>query len=121
MITEEVSEEKLGRPVPLAAPAGSVILMHCITPHSSLPNTSARGRRTLIFEYRATDSHPIFFGDQTVKFEELAAILRGNASRVARFGGPPPVIPTHIGAFKSLYDSQLKAKAALGARSAAAV
>jgi ectoine hydroxylase-related dioxygenase (phytanoyl-CoA dioxygenase family) len=57
MITEELGDGRFGRPISLAAPAGSVIFMHCITPHASLPNRSARARRTLIFEYRAGDSH----------------------------------------------------------------
>ena len=53
MITEDLSD--FGKPRSLPAPAGSVIFMHCITPHSSRPNHSNRPRRTLIFEYRAND------------------------------------------------------------------
>src|SRR5207244_769153 len=50
MITEDLDGGRFGRPVPLAAPGGSAIFMHCLTPHSSLPNRSPHPRRTLIFE-----------------------------------------------------------------------
>jgi len=65
MITEDLSEHRFGRPVPLAAPAGSVIFMHCVLPHTSLPNRSSHPRRTLIFEYRAADALPLYFGPMT--------------------------------------------------------
>ncbi len=113
MITEEIADGRYGRPISLDAPAGSVILMHCMTPHSSLPNRSARGRRTLIFEYRAADAYSIYNGDQSVQFEAIAMMLRGKRPHYARFGGPPQPIPHFVG-FKSLYDSQEKAKATLG-------
>ena len=63
MITETIDDGRFGRPVPLPGPAGSVILMHCMTPLSSLPNRSDRARRTLIVEYRAAVAFPIFFGE----------------------------------------------------------
>ena len=62
MITETVDDGRFGNPVPLEAPAGSVIFMHCVTPHSSKPNRSENPRRTLIYEYRAADAFPIYFG-----------------------------------------------------------
>lgn len=109
MITQDLSREK---PQPLEAPAGSAIFMHCLTPHSSLPNLSDRGRRTLIFEYRASDSFPIYCGESVVKAEALTHLIRGNRATHARFGGPPPLIPFIKGQTKSLYELQELTKAA---------
>jgi len=111
MITEDLSQDRFGRPVPLEAPAGSVIFMHCLTPHSSLPNRSDRPRRTFIFEYRAADSFPIYFGDSTAPQESHAHLIRGKPARFARFGGPPPFIPTVDKRYSSLYDLQNATKA----------
>lgn len=115
MITEDLSDGRYGDPVSLSAPAGSVIFMHCLTPHSSLPNTSAHPRRTLIYEYRAADSFPLYIDAQTVKTEQAVHHLRGELSRFARFAGPPPMIPRAEQKYTSLYDRQTQAKAALAA------
>ncbi len=122
MITEKLDDGRFGKPVALEAPAGSVIFMHCITPHSSLPNLSDKARRTLIFEYRASDSFPIYFGPRTVDDEALVKQLRGKPSPVARFGGPPPCIPRMPKDVKSLYHLQetTKAGAAKGGKLVAA-
>ncbi len=110
MIAEDLGTGRFGRPVPLEAPAGSVIFMHCITPHSSLPNCSEKPRRTLIFEYRAADSFPIWYGPQTATAEARLRQVRGRESRVARFGGPPPLVPT-AARYASLYELQERSKA----------
>jgi ectoine hydroxylase-related dioxygenase (phytanoyl-CoA dioxygenase family) len=110
LITEEIDSGRFGRPVPLAAPAGSVIFMHCITPHSSLPNRSTRPRRTLIFEYRATDAFPVFYGQGTLDDEAGVRPLRGQPARFARFGGPAPMIPKQM-ATSAIYDLQAQSKA----------
>jgi ectoine hydroxylase-related dioxygenase (phytanoyl-CoA dioxygenase family) len=107
MITEDLSN--FGKPKPLPAPAGSAILMHCITPHSSLPNRSPRPRRTLIFEYRANDAFPIYFGEMTKLAEGSLRLVRGKPARFARFGGPRPPIPV-AGTYASLYELQSRAK-----------
>lgn len=103
MITEDLNFDRVGAPKPLPAPAGSVIFMHCILPHSSLPNGSDKPRRTLIFEYRAGDSFPIYFGRRAEL--ELARPLRGERARFARFGGPAPLIPKEFET-SSLYALQ---------------
>jgi len=110
MITEDLSDGRYGRPQPLPAPAGSAILMHCILPHSSLPNRSDRGRRTLIFEYRAADSFPIYYSEQTHLVESTPRLLRGKPAHFARFGGPRPLVPK-IGRYQSLYELQAQTKA----------
>ena len=84
--------------------------MHCITPHASLPNHSTRARRTLIFEYRANDSFPIYYGDMTNVAEAKFRPIRGKPARFARFGGPRPLIPT-VGKYASLYELQAQSKA----------
>lgn len=112
MITEDIPSGRFGRPVPLPAPAGSVIFMHCVTPHSSLPNQSDRARRTFIFEYRAADAFPIYYGPQTMEDEKGVRTLCGKPARFARFGGPAPLMPNHTGP-TPIYDLQLQAKAKL--------
>ncbi|MCX5659710.1 MAG: phytanoyl-CoA dioxygenase family protein [Planctomycetota bacterium] len=117
MIMDPISSGRYGTPVPLAAPAGSVIFMHVLTPHSSLPNVSTRGRRTMIFEYRAADAYPIYWGEASLAAERLVVHVRGNISRTARLAGPNPPIPLlNVDASKrSLYEWQKAAKAALAA------
>ncbi len=107
MITEDLSN--FGKPKSLPAPAGSAIFMHCITPHSSLPNRSTRARRTLIYEYRANDAFPIYYGEMTNLAEASFRLVRGKPARTARFGGPPPPIP-NVGKYASLYELQSQAK-----------
>ena len=111
MITEKIDDGRFGPPTALTAPAGSVIFMHPMTPHSSLPNHSEKPRRTLIFEYRAADSFPIYVRGYVEKFEGLMRQLRGKPSRFARFGGPPPMIPAMPEGTRSLYELQKAAKA----------
>ncbi|MEP6664641.1 MAG: phytanoyl-CoA dioxygenase family protein [Verrucomicrobiota bacterium] len=108
MITENLSD--FGKPKSLPAPAGSVIFMHCITPHASLPNRSSRARRTLIYEYRANDALPIYYGEMTNLAEAKHRPVRGKPARFARFGGPSPLIP-NVGKYASLYELQSQAKA----------
>jgi phytanoyl-CoA hydroxylase len=108
MITEDLSE--FGKPRSLPGPAGSAIFMHCIAPHSSLPNRSNRPRRTLIYEYRANDAFPIYYGEMTQLAESKFRPIRGKPARFARFGGPRPSIP-NVGKYTSLYELQSQAKA----------
>ena len=109
MITEDMSDCRFGKPIPLAAPAGSVILMHCLTPHSSLRNCSEHPRRTLIFKFRAADAMPIYVGDMTATSERDVRPIQGKPARFARFGGPSPLIP-RADNWTSLYDLQARAK-----------
>jgi phytanoyl-CoA hydroxylase len=115
MLTEDV--HKYGEPIPLEAPAGSVIFMHCLTPHSSLPNRSTHPRRTLIFEYRAADAFPIYYGPRVTNDEKHAYQVRGTPSLYARLAGPPPMIPAMPENFRSLYQLQEETKERLGVAS----
>jgi hypothetical protein len=85
--------------------------MHPLTPHGSLPNTSPKPRRTLIFEFRASDAFPIYFGEMTYRNEQAAVHIQGDQPRTARFGGPTPVMPLLRRAITSIYDLQEKSKA----------
>lgn len=113
MITEDLSGDRFGKPVPLPAPAGSAIFMHCVLPHSSLPNRSDRPRRTLIYEYRAADALPVYFGKMTALNEAVDRPLRGRPAKFARFGGLRPLLPHVGGTIKSLYQLQEETKARL--------
>lgn len=110
MVTEKISKAEHGVPVPLEGKAGTVIFMHCMLPHSSLPNKSEKDRGTLIFEYRAADSFPIFFGELVSLNESKARQVRGNPASFARFGKISPMIPKLKGKISSLYDLQSQAK-----------
>ena len=112
MISEDLSNGRYGQPISLAAPAGSAIFMHCITPHSSLPNRSSQARRTLIYEYRAADSFPIYYGEMTAVAEAKLRPIRGGPAAFARFGGPPPLIP-NVGRYASIYELQAQTKSKL--------
>jgi hypothetical protein len=120
MITEEITDGRFGRPVALAAPAGSVIFMHPITPHASLPNRSDKARRTLIYEYRASDSFAIFYPHMNIAMQPKLRQLRGKPSLYARFGGPAPLITPRSEVSTSLYSLQEKAKASISRQPAAA-
>ena len=110
LITDSAFEgtDSLARALP--GSAGSVILMHCLLPHSSLPNHSSSARRTLIFEYRASDALPILYSARAAGTEEKARQLRGSPAQFARLGGPPPRIP-HLDNNKSLYQLQEETRA----------
>lgn len=105
LITDEAFTSQATPARPLPAPAGSVILMHCLLPHSSLPNRSRDGRRTLIFEYRACDALPILYSPRAANTEGKARLLRGRLARFARLAGPPPLLP-RLDDNKSLYQLQ---------------
>lgn len=105
-ITEPIPRADLPEPVACEAAAGSMILMHCMTPHSSLPNRSDRPRQTVIFEYRAADAYPIYFADRLVANERWAKQVRGKRSPVARFSRTTFPIPNLAKDFRSLYDLQ---------------
>jgi len=99
-------EESMDQPTrSLSAPAGGAIFLHGLLPHTSLPNRSARSRRTLIFAYRSADAFPLYYGRVTATDEAGCRPMRGSRAMHARFGGPPPIVPSIDGS-RSLYDLQ---------------
>ena len=102
-VTEPVDTTKA---VFLEAKAGSVILMHGLTPHSSAPNLSPKPRTTLILSYRAADAFPIHLNVRSDAQEAHARLVRGQDSPEVRFGlssFPYPRFPRDT---KSLYELQ---------------
>lgn len=113
MVTDDVDSGNFGSPVPLEGPAGSVIFMHCLTPHSSLPNRSSRGRRTIIFEYKATDAVEIEVPGGVTQTKTPPVLLRGKRAQFARFGKISPMIPRFSGVVSSIYDLQAQTREAV--------
>jgi ectoine hydroxylase-related dioxygenase (phytanoyl-CoA dioxygenase family) len=102
-IVEPVDESKA---VLLEGTAGTAVLMHCLTPHSSVTNTSNRPRRTLILSYRAADAYPIYVGKVTGEMEEYVRLVRGRPARSARFTFRQFPIPVQKRKTASLYELQ---------------
>jgi len=112
-VTETVDTSKA---VFLEAKAGSVIFMHCLTPHSSAPNLSPMPRTTLIMSYRAADAFPIHLKARTEAQEVHARLVRGQELTVARFGLSSFPIPRFPQDTKSLYELQELSRQGLAAR-----
>jgi phytanoyl-CoA hydroxylase len=102
-ITETVDTS---RAVYLEAKAGSVIFMHCMTPHASTTNTSRLPRRTLILSYRAADAFPIYVGPATLDAEAHVRLVRGQQLNVARFSVTEFPVPKQQRKTASLYELQ---------------
>jgi hypothetical protein len=103
-VTEPVDAS---RALPLGGTAGTVIFMHCMTPHASLTNRSNRPRRTLILSYRAADAFPIYVGEMTVSNEAHVRHVRGERLDTARFAGLASFpIPRYPKKTASLYELQ---------------
>lgn len=102
-ITEHIDESQA---VPVEGKAGTAIFMHGMTPHSSAPNRSRRPRRTLILSYRAADAFPIYLGENTVRTETHARLVRGKQPNQARLTLTEFPIPRYRWKFVSLYEVQ---------------
>jgi phytanoyl-CoA hydroxylase len=89
---------------------GTAIFMHGMAPHSSAPNRSLRPRRTLILSYRAADAYPVYLGEETVRSEANARLVRGPAQPVARFTLTSFPIPKHQWKTASLYELQERSR-----------
>jgi phytanoyl-CoA hydroxylase len=102
-ITEPVDESLA---VALEGKAGTAIFMHCLTPHASVTNTSARSRRTLIVSYRASDAYAVHVGEATAAAEAHVRHVRGEKRNVARFSFREFPIPKQRQRTASLYELQ---------------
>jgi phytanoyl-CoA hydroxylase len=103
-----VPSQHQGLPDPVAceAPAGSMVLMHWMTPHSSVSNHSDRPRRILICDYRAADAYPIYYHKQAALTEQSARQVRGKRSPIARFSFKTLPMPNVEDEYRSLYELQ---------------
>lgn len=108
-ITEKVDQSQA---LPLEGKAGSVIFMHCMTPHASLTNTSDKPRRTLILSYRAADAYPIYCGVMSTSADAHLRLVRGQYSATARLSETQVPIPRYETKVASLYELQEQARAA---------
>ena len=90
--------------------AGTVIFMHCMTPHASTTNRSNRPRRTLILSYRAADAYPIYYGEMTSHVEKHTRLVRGHRAQMARFTMKEFPIPHYKERSASLYELQERSR-----------
>jgi len=105
-ITEAGWRQGLPESVKCEGRAGTMIMMHCMTPHASLPNRSGRPRPTLILEYRAADAYPIYYHEQTHRSEQFTRQVRGQRISTARVTLTSFPMPQLQGDHSSLYDLQ---------------
>jgi ectoine hydroxylase-related dioxygenase (phytanoyl-CoA dioxygenase family) len=103
--------------VPIEAPAGSVVFIHCLLLHYSAPNNSERTRRSYFAAYRAADAYPIYYGPHASHNEPNVRVLRGSASNVARVEAASYRLPLAERPFGSLF--QLQEGAHVGEQAAA--
>jgi ectoine hydroxylase-related dioxygenase (phytanoyl-CoA dioxygenase family) len=94
------------RVVPLEAPAGSVVFIHCLLLHHSSANRSDRYRRSYFSAYRAADAYPIYFGPHASHNEPGVKLLRGSTSAVARVQAASWRLPLAERPFGSLFQLQ---------------
>ncbi len=90
--------------------AGTVIFMHCMTPHASITNRSNRSRRTLILSYRAADAFPIYYGEMTSHVETHTRLVRGHRAQMARFTMKEFPVPYYKERSVSLYELQERSR-----------
>ena len=90
--------------------AGTVVFMHCMTPHASITNRSNRPRRTLILSYRAADAFPIYYGEMTSHVETHTRLVRGNRAQMARFTMKEFPVPYYKERSVSLYELQERSR-----------
>jgi len=79
----ELAEDFARRSVPIIGRAGDVCLMDTWMVHGSPANRSSEPRRLLICDYTAADAFPLTL--MQVPTPEAGRILRGSATRLARF------------------------------------
>ncbi len=94
-----------GRAVPLTGRAGSITVHHVRAVHGSAPNTSARDRRLLLFQFRAADAWPLLgFPDGIEAYDALMVAGQPQQPRLAPVPVRLPLPPAdHAG---SIYENQ---------------
>ena len=105
-ISSSIPEVDLSKSVPLEAPAGSVIFLHCLIPHYPRRNESDKPRRSYLPAYRAADAFPIYFGSHASHNEPGIKLLRGERAKCARIESYPCPLPFAETEFNSLYEIQ---------------
>ncbi len=92
--------------VPLTGKAGSITVHHVRAVHGSAPNTSAKERRLLLFQFRAADAWPLLgFPDGLEKYDEL--MVAGTPSVEPRLAAVPVRLPLPPADLQgSIYENQ---------------
>ncbi len=99
-------ELDFSRAVPLTGKAGTITVHHARTVHGSAPNTSARERRLLLFQFRAADAWPLLgFPAGIEAFDEL--MVAGRPTLAPRLAAVPVRLPLPPAAHQgSIYENQ---------------
>ena len=92
--------------VPLTGKAGSITVHHVRAVHGSAPNTSAKERRLLLFQFRAADAWPLLgYPEGLEKYDELmVAGTPGIEPRLAPVPVRLPLPPADLQG--SIYENQ---------------
>jgi len=99
-------EVDFSRAVPLTGKAGAITVHHVRTVHGSAPNTSARERRLLLFQFRAADAWPLLgFPAGIEAFDQL--MVSGQPTLTPRLAAVPVRLPLPPAAHQgSIYENQ---------------
>ncbi|MDA8048749.1 MAG: phytanoyl-CoA dioxygenase family protein [Rhodospirillales bacterium] len=100
------AEVDFSRAVPLTGKAGAITVHHVRTVHGSAPNTSARDRRLLLFQFRAADAWPLLgFPAGIAAFDKL--MVAGQPTLAPRLAAVPVRLPLPPAAHQgSIYENQ---------------
>ncbi len=102
----KVSDVDEAEAVDIEVAAGGVLLLHCMTLHSSRRNESDLPRRTFLPAYRAADALPIYFGPHAAHNEPGVKLLRGQRSAHARVEAGVYRMPIAEREFGSIFEVQ---------------
>jgi ectoine hydroxylase-related dioxygenase (phytanoyl-CoA dioxygenase family) len=101
MVTDDLKRADMDKAVSLPLKVGGMVLLHCLTLHSSAPNTSGASRRMLIFEYRASDAMQLYGALNNY----MGRILRGVQPTTVRLTENTFIIPVYPPG-TNIYDLQ---------------
>lgn len=100
-------EVDFGAAIPLTGKAGSITIHHVRAVHGSAPNTSAKERRLLLFQFRAADAWPLLgFPPGIEAYDALmaAGTPHSIAPRLTAVPVRMPLPPADLGG--SIYENQ---------------
>lgn len=103
MVTDDLKKADMDKAVNLPLKAGGMVLLHCLTLHSSAPNRSEATRRMLIYEYRAADSMQLYGTPNNY----MGRLLRGIDPKIIRSQEITYILPDYpLGT--NIYDLQVE-------------
>ena len=113
MVTSDMDKIDPDEVINVPMRAGGITIHHCLTLHSSAPNTSARQRRVLIYQFRACDAAQLT--PDASKGRHYGRLLRGEQSGKIRCEAMTYRIPSITDRPRSLYQLQQEYKRKNGA------